>query len=144
MWSNRPTHKKSQQTRNPDMAAIKQLDQIIGEAIHYEHQLEEIANIIGSVDHINDDYQPINDIEEAFITALVYAEIRAEQIVEIIHPQDFHCEAQPKLVEDVDNHDHYFRAINDVRLYLQNTDVNEITIEDIEAAITKGFQPCGL
>lgn len=114
------------------MAAIKELDQIIGEAIAYEHQLQDLADIIGNVDHITNEYEPANDIENAYIDALVMAEIRAEQIVEIIDPVDFL------------DHDHYFRAINDVRLYLQDTDVNEITIEDLEATIIKGFQPCGL
>lgn len=114
------------------MAAIKELDQIIGEAIHYEHKLEELADIIGNVDHITNEYEPANDIEDAYITALVYAEIRAEQIVDIIHPQDF------------DNHDLFWHAVINVRLYLQNTDVNEITIEDLDTVITKGFEPCGL
>lgn len=114
------------------MAAIKELDQLIAEAIHYEDQVEQLANLIGNVDHITNEYEPADDLEDAYTTALVMAEIRAEQIVDIIHPHNF------------DNHDLFWHAVVNVRLYLQYTDVNEITIEDLENVIAKGFQPCGL
>lgn len=132
MWSSRPTHKKTKQARNPDMAAIKQLDQLITEAIHYEDQVEQLADIIGNVDHIHDEYEPADKIENFFIEMLVMAEIRAEQIVDIIHPDDFL------------DHDNYWHAVIDVRLYLQHTDVNDITIEHLEDVIAKGFKLCGL
>lgn len=114
------------------MAAIKELDQILSEAIYYEHQVEELANLIGDVSHIDNEHEPSNDFEDAYTTALVWAEIRAEQIVNIIHPEDF------------DDHDLFWHAIVNVRLYIQSTDVNEITIEELSNVINKGFQPCGL
>lgn len=114
------------------MAAIKELDQLIAEAIHYEEQVEQLADIIGNVDHITDEYEPADNIENSYLEMLVMAEIRAEQIVDLIHPHNF------------DNHDLFWHAVVNVRLYLQHTDVNEITIEDLENVIAKGFQPCGL
>lgn len=114
------------------MSSVKELDRIIGEAIHHEEKLEELALIIGNVDHITDEYEPADQIEDAYITALVYAEIRAEEIVDIIHPQNF------------DSHDLYWNSVVSIRLYLQSTDVNEISIEGLTDAITKGFKPCGL
>lgn len=114
------------------MASIKELDSIIGEAIHYEDQVEELANLIGDTSHIHNDHEPTSDLEDAYTTALVWAEIRAEQIVNIIHPEEFA------------NHDDFWHAVVNVRLYLQSTDVNDITIEDLNTVVTKGFQPCGL
>jgi len=114
------------------MSAVKELNRIIGEAIHHEDKLEELAQIIGNVDHITDEYEPADDLEDAYITHLVYAEIRAEEIVNIIHPEDFA------------DHDTYWHAVINTRLYIQSTDVNEITIKDLRNVIAKGFQPCGL
>ena len=132
MWSSRPTHKKSQQTRNPDMAAIKELHTNLQELIYAEDKVEEIANIIGNVDHIHDEHEPVDQLEDDYITALVKAEILAEKIVNTIHPEDF------------DNDDNFWHAVINVRLYIQDTDVNELSIEDLENVIAKGFKPCGL
>jgi hypothetical protein len=117
MWSSRPTHKKSQQTRNPDMSAIKELDTNLRELIYAEDKVEEIANIIGNVDHITDEYEPADQLEDDYITALVQAET--------LHPQDF------------PNDDNFWHAIINVRLYIQNTDINELTIEGLQAEIAK-------
>jgi hypothetical protein len=125
MWSSRPTHKKSQQTRNPDMSAIKELDTNLRELIYAEDKVEEIANIIGNVDHITDEYEPADQLEDDYITALVQAEILAEKIVDTLHPQDF------------PNDDNFWHAIINVRLYIQNTDINELTIEGLQAEIAK-------
>lgn len=114
------------------MSSMTELNQIIGEAIAYEHQVQELADLIGDVSHIHNDHEPSSDLEDAYTTALVWAEIRAEQIVNIIHPEEFA------------HHDDFWHAVINVRLYLQSTDINEITIEDLEVVITKGFQPCGL
>lgn len=128
-----PPHlQETQADKDPDMAAIKELHRIIDEAIHYEEQVERIADIIGNVDHITNETEPANQLEDDYTTALVYAEIRAEEIVNIIHPEDF------------DNDDAYWHAIVNIRLYLQYTDVNEITIDDLSDVINKGFHPCGL
>ena len=127
MWSSRPTHKKSQQTRNPDMAAIKQLDINLQELIHAEEKVDEYATIIGNVDHIHDEYEPADQIEDLYITALVHAEILAETVVDLLHPQDFA------------GHDNFWHAVVNVRLYIQNTDVNELSIEGLQAEIAKAI-----
>ena len=114
------------------MSAVKELNRIIGEAIHHEDKVEELANLIGNVDHITDEHEPADDLEDAYITHLVYAEIRAEEIVNIIHPQEFA------------DHDTYWNAVINVRLYIQTTDINEMSVKGFSDVITKGFQPCGL
>jgi len=107
------------------MAAIKELDTNLRELIYAEDKVEEIANIIGNVDHITDEYEPVDQLEDDYITALVKAEILAENIVNTIHPEDF------------DNDDNFWHAIVNVRLYIQNTDVNELSIEGLQAEIAK-------
>jgi hypothetical protein len=125
MWSSRPTHKKSQQTRNPDMAAIKELDTLLHQLIQAEEKTDEYATIIGNVEHIHDEYEPSDHIEDLYITALVQAEILAETVVNILHPEDFATD------------DNFWHAIVNIRLYIQNTDVNELSIEGLEAEIAK-------
>ena len=112
------------------MTALKELDRIIGEAIAYEHQLEELADIIGDVSHIDREHDPVNELEDAYTKTLVCAEMTAQKIVDVIHPGDF---------PDWDN---YWHAVIDIRLYLANNDVDEITVEDLNRVLTYGFDPC--
>lgn len=114
------------------MAAIKQLDINLQELIHAEEKVDEYATIIGNVDHIHDEYEPADQIEDLYITALVHAEILAETVVDILHPEDFA------------NDDNFWHAVINVRLYIQKTDVNELSIDDLSDVINKGFHPCGL
>ena len=109
------------------MAAIKQLDINLQELIHAEEKVDEYATIIGNVDHIHDEHEPVDQIEDLYITALVKAEILAEKIVNTIHPEDF------------DNDDNFWHAVINVRLYIQNTDVNELSIDGLQAEIAKAL-----
>ena len=68
---------------------MKDLDALIAETITWSHRYEEIGDIIGNTDHIDDDHEPINDIEDAYINARVHREINAETIVDILHPEPF-------------------------------------------------------
>lgn len=113
------------------MSAMKDLDELIAETITWSHRYEEIGDIIGNTDHIDDDHEPINDIEDAYINARVHREINAETIVDILHPEPF------------PNHDDFWHAIINVLTYIDETDVNEITIQDLQNVIEKGYQPCG-
>ena len=109
------------------MSAIKELDTNLRELIHAEDKVEEIANIIGNVDHIHDEYEPADQLEDEYITALVKAEILAEKIVDTLHPEEF--------AKD----DSFWHAIINVRLYIQTTDVNDLTIADLQAEIAKAL-----
>ena len=109
------------------MAAIKQLDINLQELIHAEEKVDEYATIIGNVDHIHDEYEPQDQIEDLYISALVQAEILAEMVVDILHPEEFI------------NDDNFWHAVVNVRLYIQNTDVNELSIEGLEAEIAKAI-----
>jgi hypothetical protein len=109
------------------MSAIKELDINLQELIYAEDKVEEIANIIGNVDHIHNEYEPADQLEEDYISALVQAEILAEKIVDTLHPEDFA------------NDDNFWHAIVNIRLYIQNTDVNELSIEGLEAEIAKAL-----
>lgn len=109
------------------MSAIKELDTNLQELIHAEDKVEEIANIIGNVDHIHNEYEPADQLEDEYITALVQAEILAENIVDTLHPEEFA------------NDDSFWHAIINVRLYIQTTDVNDLTIADLQAEIAKAL-----
>lgn len=109
------------------MAAIKELDTNLQLLIQAEETVDEYATIIGNVEHIHDEYEPQDKIEELYIDALVAAEILAETVVNVLHPQDF------------TSHTIYWQAIVNVRLYIQNTDVNELSIEGLETEIAKAL-----
>ena len=109
------------------MAAIKQLDINLQELIHAEEKVDEYATIIGNVEHIHDEYEPADQLEDLYISALVQAEILAETVVDLLHPQDFA------------GHDNFWHAVVNVRLYIQNTDVNELSIEGLQAEIAKAI-----
>ena len=109
------------------MAAIKQLDINLQELIHAEEKVDEYATIIGNVDHIHDEYEPADQLEDLYITALVHAEILAETVVDILHPEDF------------DNDDNFWHAVINVRLYIQNTDVNELSIDGLQEAVKEAL-----
>lgn len=109
------------------MAAIKELDSILQQLIEAEEKTDEYATIIGNVDHIHDEYEPQDKIEDLYISALVQAEILAETVVDLLHPAEFAT------------HDNFWHAVVNVRLYIQNTDVNELSIEGLQAEITKAI-----
>ncbi len=106
------------------MTAIKELDTILLLLIQAEEKTDELATVIGNVDHIHDEYEPQDKHEELYISALVKAEILAEEVLEILYA---------KFVTSVN----YSDAIFAVRSYVQNTDVNELSIEALEAEIAK-------
>ena len=109
------------------MAAIKQLDIHLQELIHAEEKVDEYATIIGNVEHIHDEYEPQDQIEDFYISALVQAEILAEKVVDLLHPAEFA------------SHDNFWHAVVNVRLYIQNTDVNELSIEGLQGEIIKAI-----
>ena len=109
------------------MAAIKELHTNLQELARAEEKVEQIADIIGNVDHIHDEYEPADQIEDLYITALVHAEILAETVVDILHPEDFA------------NDDNFWHAVINIRLYIQNTDVNELSIDGLQAEIAKAL-----
>lgn len=109
------------------MSQMAQLDQLLQELIEAEQKTDEYATVIGNVEHIHSEYEPADYIEDAYITALVQAEILAENIVDILHPMPF------------GDDDKFWNAVVNVRLYIQNTDVNELTLEGIDAAMRKAI-----
>ena len=109
------------------MAAIKQLDINLQELINAEEKVDQYATIIGNIDHIHDEYEPQDKLEDLYISALVQAEILAETVVDLLHPAEFA------------SHDNFWHAVVNVRLYIQNTDVNELSIEGLQAEITKAI-----
>jgi hypothetical protein len=119
-----PRTQEKPTARNPDMTAIKELDTILLLLIQAEEKTDELATVIGNVDHIHDEYEPQDKHEELYISALVKAEILAEEVLEILYA---------KFVTSVN----YSDAIFAVRSYVQNTDVNELSIEALEAEIAK-------
>jgi hypothetical protein len=119
-----PRTQEKPTARNPDMTAIKELDTILLLLIEAEEKTDELATVIGNVDHIHDEYEPQDKHEELYISALVKAEILAEEVVEILYA---------KFVTSAN----YSDAIFAVRSYVQNTDVNELSIEALEAEIAK-------
>ncbi len=106
------------------MTAMKELDTILSQLIEAEEKTEELATAIGNVDHIHDEYEPQDKLEDLYISALVKAEILAEEVLEILFPKFFTTV-------------NYSDTIFAIRLYIQNTDVNELSIEALEAEIAK-------
>ena len=109
------------------MAAIKELHTNLQELARAEEKVEQYGTIIGNVEHIHDEYEPQDQIEDLYITALVHAEILAETVVDILHPEDFA------------NDDNFWHAVINIRLYIQNTDVNELSIDGLQAEIAKAL-----
>lgn len=109
------------------MAAIKELDTLLHQLIEAEEKTDEYATIIGNVEHIHNEYEPADQIEDLYVTALVQAEILAETVVDVLHPQDFASD------------DNFWHAVINVRLYIQNTDVNELSIEGLQEEIAKAL-----
>ena len=107
------------------MTAIKELDTILLLLIEAEEKTDELATVIGNVDHIHDEYEPQDKHEELYISALVKAEILAEEVFDILYP------------EAVVDTSKYWDANFAIRSYVQNTDVNELSIEALEAEIAK-------
>lgn len=109
------------------MAAIKQLDSILQQLIEAEEKTDEYATIIGNVEHIHDEYEPQDQIEDFYISALAQAEILAEKVVDLLRPTEFASD------------DNFWHAAVNVRLYIQNTDVNELSIEGLQEAINEAI-----
>lgn len=109
------------------MAAIKELDTILSELIQAEETTDHYATVIGNVEHIHAEYEPADQLEDLYISALVQAEILAETVVDIMHPEQFA------------NDDAFWNAVINVRLYIQNTDVNELSIEGLQTEIGKAL-----
>jgi len=120
-----PRTQEKPTARNPDMTAIKELDTILLLLIEAEEKTDELATVIGNVDHIHDEYEPQDKHEELYISALVKAEILAEEVFDILYP------------EAVVDTSKYWDANFAIRSYVQNTDVNELSIEALEAEIAK-------
>ena len=126
MWSSRPTHKKSQQTRNPDMSAIKELHTNLQELAQAEEKVEQYGTMIGNVEHIHDEYEPQDQIEDLYISALVKAEILAENIVNLIAP-------------DLEDDDRYWHAIINVRFYIRDTDRHQVSLAGLQEAVKEAL-----
>ena len=109
------------------MSAIKELHTNLQQLAQAEEKVEQYGTIIGNVEHIHDEYEPQDQIEDLYISALVHAEILAETVVDILHPEDFA------------NDDNFWHAVINVRLYIQNTDVNELSIDGLQAEIAKAL-----
>jgi hypothetical protein len=109
------------------MSAIKELDTLLHQLIQAEEKTDEYATIIGNVEHIHDEYEPADHIEDLYITALVQAEILAETVVDLLHPQDFA------------NDDNFWHAIVNVRLYIQDTDRHQISISGLQEAVKEAI-----
>jgi len=107
------------------MAATKNLDIVLSELIQAEENTDHYATVIGNVDHIHAEHEPADQLEDLYISALVQAEILAEKVVDIMHPEPFA------------NDDAFWNAIVNVRLYIQKTDVNELNLEALAAEIAK-------
>lgn len=108
------------------MAAIKQLDINLQELIHAEEKVDEYATIIGNVDHIHDEYEPQDQIEDLYISALVKAEILAENIVNLIAP-------------DLEDDDRYWNAIINVRFYIRDTDRHQVSLAGLQEAVKEAL-----
>lgn len=106
---------------------MKQLDINLQELINAYEKVDEYATIIGNIDHIHEEYEPQDKLEDLYISALVQAEILAETVVDLLHPAEFA------------SHDNFWHAVVNVRLYIQNTDVNELSIEGLQGEITKAI-----
>lgn len=107
------------------MSRMADLDIAISELIEAEEKTDWYATCIGNVDHIHPEHEPVDLLEDAYITALVRAEILAENLVDIIHPQAFKTD------------DNFWNAVVNVRMYVQNTDVNELNLSDLAVEINK-------
>jgi hypothetical protein len=107
------------------MTAMKELDTILSQLIEAEEKTDELATAIGNVDHIHDEYEPQDKLEDLYISALVKSEILAEEVFDILFP------------ETVVGISKYWDINFAIRLYIQNTDVNELSIEALEAEIAK-------
>ena len=108
------------------MAAIKELDINLQELIHAEEKVDEYATIIGNVDHIHDEYEPQDQIEDLYISALVKAEILAENIVNLIAP-------------DLEDDDRYWNAIINVRFYIRDTDRHQVSLAGLQEAVKEAL-----
>ena len=126
MWSSSPTHKKSQQTRNPDMSAVKELQTNLQQLAQAEEKVEQYGTIIGNVEHIHDEYEPQDQIEDLYISALVKAEIFAENIVNLIAP-------------NLEDDDRYWHAIINVRLYIRDTDRHQVSLAGLQEAVKEAL-----
>jgi len=104
------------------MSAFKDLDLNLQQLAISEAQVFEFGTIIGKVGHIHDEYEPKNKAEELYISALVRAEIFAENIVNIISP-------------DIEDDDTYWHAIVNVREYMRDTEPHQISIEGLQEVI---------
>lgn len=127
MWSSRPTPtRKAKQTRNPDMAAIKEIHTNYINLIGAEQKVQKYGTMIGNVEHIHDEYEPQDQIEDLYITHLVKAEIFAENLVNLIAP-------------DIQDDDRYWHAIVNVRLYIQDTEPHQLSLQGLQEAVKEAL-----
>ena len=108
------------------MSAIKELDTLLHQLIQAEEKTDEYATIIGNVDHIHDEYEPQDQIEDLYISALVKAEIFAENIVNLIAP-------------DIEDDDRYWHAIVNVRFYIQDNERHQISLDGLQEAVEEAL-----
>ncbi len=108
------------------MAAVKQLQTNIQELAQAEEKVLQYGTIIGNVEHIHDEYEPQDQIEDLYISALVKAEILAENIVNLIAP-------------DLEDDDRYWHAIINVRFYIQDTDRHQVSLAGLEEAVKEAL-----
>ena len=108
------------------MAAVKELHTNLQQLAQAEEKVEQYGTIIGNVEHIHDEYEPQDQIENLYISALVKAEIFAENIVNLIAP-------------DIQDDDRYWHAIINVRHYIQDTERHQISIGGLQEAVTEAL-----
>ena len=108
------------------MAAIKEPDSLLHQLIQAEEKTDEYATIIGNVEHIHDEYEPQDQIEDLYISALVKAEILAENIVNLIAP-------------DIEDDDRYWHAIVNVRFYIRDTDRHQVSLAGLQEAVKEAL-----
>ena len=108
------------------MSAVKQLHSNLQQLAQAEEKVEQYGTIIGNVEHIHDEYEPQDQIENLYISALVKAEILAENIVNLIAP-------------DLEDDDRYWHAIINVRFYIQDTEPHQMSLDGLQEAVKEAL-----
>lgn len=108
------------------MNAIKELHTNLQQLTHAEEKVLQYGTIIGNVCHIHDEYEPQDQIEKLYISALVEAEILAENIVNLI-------------AADVEDDDRYWNAIINVRFYIRDTDRHQVSLAGLQEAVQEAL-----
>jgi hypothetical protein len=108
------------------VSAVKELHSNLQQLAQAEEKVFQYGTLIGNVDHIHDEYEPQDQIEDLYISALVKAEIFAENIVNLIAP-------------DIEDDDRYWHAIVNVRFYIQDNERHQISLDGLQEAVEEAL-----